>query len=125
MCSSPNGAEISGKELVRVNPGTAFLLAAICSEVIGTTCMKLSQGFTRIVPSVLMGLAYLTSLSMLTFALRHIEVSVAYAIWSGVGTLLISAIGVFAFQESFTLTKAISMVLVIAGVVGLNLTTRH
>jgi small multidrug resistance pump len=101
--------------------GKLWLLGAILAEVLGTTSMKLSQGLTRWVPSVTMGLCYLTSLGMLTLALKHVEVGVAYAIWAGMGTVLIGAIGIFLFQESVSALKLASMLLVVLGVVGLNL----
>jgi len=60
-----------------------YLVLAILLEVSGTTCMKLSEGFTRMVPSILLVVFYTLSLGMLTLALKKIDVSVAYAIWSG------------------------------------------
>ena len=63
-----------------------FLFIGIVLELGGTTCMKLSEGFSRILPSVAMILFYMSSLGMLTLALKHIPLNVAYAIWSGVGT---------------------------------------
>lgn len=98
-----------------------ILLAAIVLEVCGTTCMKLSVGFTRLGYSVALFIFYLLSLTALTFALKRIEVSVAYAVWSGVGTALIAVIGMTYFREPVNATKIVSLVLIIAGVVGLNL----
>ena len=98
-----------------------YLVLAILLEVSGTTCMKLSEGFTRMVPSILLVIFYILSLGMLTLALKKIDVSVAYAIWSGVGTALIATIGVLWFKEPATAMKLISLCLIIIGVVGLNL----
>jgi len=98
-----------------------YLLIAILTEVVGTTMMKVSQGLTRLVPSVLMFVLYGVSFVFMALALKKIEVSTAYAIWSGVGTALIAAIGIYWFQESVNLPKLAGMVLVIAGVVLLNL----
>ncbi len=98
-----------------------YLLAAIVLEVSGTTCMKLSQGFTRLLPSLLLFLFYGLSFTCLNLVLKHIDVSVAYAVWSGLGTALIALVGILYFQETFTTLKVISLVLVILGVVGLNL----
>lgn len=98
-----------------------YLVLAILLEVSGTTCMKLSQGFTRTVPSILLFVFYILSFGMLTLALKKIEVSVAYAVWSGVGTALIATIGVLWFKEPATAMKLISIGLIILGVVGLNL----
>jgi small multidrug resistance pump len=97
------------------------LLAAILFEVAGTTSMKLSQGFSRLLPSILIFVFYAGSFAVLTLALRKIDVSVAYAVWSGVGTALIALIGMLVFQEVFTWTRAVSLLLIITGVVGLNL----
>jgi small multidrug resistance pump len=98
-----------------------YLVLAILLEVSGTTCMKLSEGFTKMVPSILLAVFYTLSLGMLTLALKKIDVSVAYAIWSGVGTALIATIGVLWFKEPATALKLISLGLIIIGVVGLNL----
>ena len=102
------------------------LAAAIVLEVAGTTSMKLSEGFTRPVPSVLLFVFYGASFAALTFALRKIDVSVAYAVWSGVGTALIAAIGILHFREPATLLKLVSIAVIITGVVGLHLSgARH
>jgi small multidrug resistance pump len=98
-----------------------FLVSAIALEVAGTTSMKLSQGFTRFVPSVLLFVCYMASFVALTLALKKIEVSVAYAVWAGVGTALVAAIGVVYFREELTALKLISLLFIIVGVVGLNL----
>ena len=98
-----------------------YLILAILFEVAGTTSMKLSEGFTKLVPSILLGVFYTISFGMLTLALKRIDVSVAYAVWSGVGTALIATIGVLYFKEPMTALKLISLALIIGGVVGLNL----
>ncbi len=98
-----------------------FLVFAILFEVAGTTCMKLSEGFTKLLPSVGLGVFYLLSLTLLTLALKRIDVSVAYAIWSGLGTAVISVIGIAIFREPVTAMKIGSLVLIVLGVVGLNL----
>ncbi|MEH1924654.1 DMT family transporter [Nostoc sp.] len=98
-----------------------FLLLAIMSEVTGTTCMKLSVGFTQLLPSIAMVIFYGISLTSLTFAIKKIDVSVAYAIWSGLGTVLIAIIGILWFKEPANTLKIISIGLVIMGVIGLNI----
>jgi len=98
-----------------------YLALAIVLEVSGTTCMKLSEGFTKTVPSILLFVFYILSFCFLTLALKKIDVSVAYAVWSGVGTALIATIGVLWFKEPATAMKLISLGLIIIGVVGLNL----
>jgi small multidrug resistance pump len=98
-----------------------YLIGAIIFEVFGTICMKLSDGFSNILPSVGIFLFYGISFTSLTIALKEIDVSIAYAIWAGMGTVLITSIGIFWFKEPATAVKMISIVFVIIGVVGLNL----
>ena len=98
-----------------------ILSVAIVLEVAGTNCMKLSQGFSRLIPSVLIFVFYGLSFVGLTIALKKIDVSIAYAVWAGIGTALIAVIGIVYFKESLTLVKVLSLLLIITGVVGLNL----
>ena len=98
-----------------------YLVWAIVLEVSGTTSMKLSQGFTKILPSVLTFVFYGLSLSALTLALKKIDVSVAYAVWSGLGTALIAGIGVLWLKEPLNTLKVVSLTLIIIGVIGLHL----
>jgi len=102
-----------------------YLILAIVMEVIGTTNMKLSQGFTKIVPSVLMFVFYGISFAFITLALKKLDISITYAIWSGVGTALIAAIGFFYFKEPVTAIKIGSIALIVIGVIGLALVERH
>lgn len=98
-----------------------MLVGAIFFEVAGTTCMKLSEGFTRPLPSVLIFVFYGVAFSLLTLALKKIDVSVAYAVWSAIGTAVIAGIGIVWFEEPLTALKVVSLLLIVAGVVGLNL----
>jgi small multidrug resistance pump len=98
-----------------------LLLAAILLEVAGTTSMKLSQGFTRPVPSAFIFVFYAGAFTALTYALRWIDVSVAYAVWSGLGTALMAVIGAVYFGEVLTPARAACILLIVVGVVGLNL----
>lgn len=83
--------------------------------------MKLSEGFTKVWPSTLMFVFYGLCFSFLTLAIKGIEISVAYAVWSGMGTALIATIGIVYFREPVTVIKITSLGLIIAGVIGLNL----
>ena len=96
-----------------------FLSAAIVLEVAGTVSMKLSNGFSNALPSVLLFLFYGASFTCLNFALRTIDVSVAYAIWSALGLMLVAAIGILVLRESASVLKLASIALIVAGVVGL------
>lgn len=102
-----------------------YLCLAIIFEVGGTTSMKLSEGFTRLFPSVLMLVFYLGSFTFLTLSLKNLDVSVAYAIWSGVGIVIITLIGFFVFQEGISIVKAVSIILILIGVVALNMESNH
>ena len=102
-----------------------YLFLAILFEVLGTTAMKLSEGFTKTIPSIAMAVFYIPSLVMLTLTLKKIDVSIAYAIWSGLGTALIAGIGIIVFGESLTPMKIASIALIILGVIGLQLSMSH
>jgi small multidrug resistance pump len=97
-----------------------FLGGAILFEVAGTTCMKLSRGFTELTPSVMMFVLYGCAFALNTVAIKTIELSVAYAIWSGVGTALTAAIGILYFKEPATTIKLVSVGLIVIGVMGLH-----
>ena len=102
-----------------------FLVLAILAEVAGTTSMKLSEGFSKLFPSLGVVVFYGLSFTFLSFALKRLEVGVVYAVWSGVGTVLIATIGVLWFKEPVTAIKIGSLLLIILGVVGLNLSGTH
>ncbi len=103
-----------------------YLALAILLEIFGTTLMKMSDGLTKMLPTLGMFIAYALCFGSLALALKKIPVSVAYAVWSGVGIVIISAIGVVVFKETINTLKVVSIVLIVAGVVGLNLSgTAH
>lgn len=98
-----------------------FLILAILIENAGTTSAKLSQGLTRLLPAVLMFGCYALAYTCFALALKKLDVSVAYAIWSGLGTTLITLIGILQFRESVTPTKLFAIGVIITGVVILHL----
>lgn len=102
-----------------------YLAIAILFEVAGTTSMKLSAGFTRLLPSICILIFYVISFSFLTLTLKKLDVSVAYAVWCGVGIVLICIIGHYFFSESMGWLKVLFIALIILGVVGLNMITKH
>jgi small multidrug resistance pump len=102
-----------------------YLIIAIILEASGTISMKLSDGFTKIGPIIAMLSFYMVGLSLLALALKTIDVSIAYAVWSGLGTAFIAIVGILWFKEPATLIKVISLSLIIMGVVGLNLEGGH
>ena len=97
-----------------------WLALAIGSEIIATVSLKLSDGFTRPVPAVIVVLGYAMSFYALSISLRTIPLGVVYAIWSGVGTAAIVVIGLFLFRETLDLVKVFGIGLIITGVVMLN-----
>lgn len=99
----------------------SYLWIAIALEVAGTTCMKYSEGFTRLLPSVLIFVFYAGAFTALTLALKRLDVGLVYAIWAGVGTVLIAIIGVILFNEPITLLRVSCISLIVLGVVGLSL----
>jgi len=105
--------------------GYALLAAAIAAEVAGTTAMKYSEGFSRLWPSLATVAGYLVAFALLAQTLRTMEVGTAYAIWAGVGTAVIAAIGMVFLGEAMTAAKVAGIALVIAGVVLLNLGGAH
>jgi small multidrug resistance pump len=98
-----------------------FLAVAIAFEVAGTTSMKLAEGFTKAWPSILLFVFYGLSFVGATLALKELDVSIVYAIWSGVGTAAIAIIGFLMFKEPLGAVKLASIGLIVAGVVGLNI----
>ena len=97
------------------------LAVAIACEVAGTIFMKLSESLTKWIWIPPMLVAYILALLGLALALRTIEVGIAYAVWAACGTALIALVGIVFFDESLSLIKIVAILLVIAGVVGLNL----
>ncbi|MFF7201123.1 MULTISPECIES: DMT family transporter [unclassified Streptomyces] len=108
-----------------VRMGYGLLAAAIVAEVAGTTAMKYSDGFTKLWPSVLTVLGYVIAFSLLAQTLKTMSVGTAYAIWAGIGTAAVAAIGMIFLGESTSLVKIGGILLVIAGVVVLNLGGAH
>ncbi len=102
-----------------------LLIGAIAAEVTATSALKQSAGFTRLVPTLVVGAGYLLSFGLLALAVKELQISVAYAIWSGVGTAAITVIGMYAFDEPLTAAKGAGLLLIIGGVVVLNLSGTH
>ena len=88
---------------------------AILLELSGTICLKLSNGFSRLLPSIGVVCFYMGSFALMAQSLKSLEVGIVYAIWAGVGTALIAVVGVLAFGESITAFKILGLVLIIGG----------
>ncbi len=99
----------------------AELLLAIASEQAGTSALKASEGFTQAQPSAIAVIGYILSFYFFGRSMRALPMGLAYALWSGLGMLIATALGLFVFGESITATSALGVLMVIAGVGVLNL----
>ena len=97
-----------------------YLIIAILLEVSGTTCMKISDGFTKLAPTLFIFIFYGLSFTFLSLALKVLPIALTYAIWSGIGTAAITVIGVIWFGEGINAIKLVSLLLIIIGVAGLH-----
>jgi small multidrug resistance pump len=97
-----------------------YLSIAIIAEVIATTALKASDGFSKLGPSILVVIGYGISFYMLSLTLRTIPVGIVYAVWSGVGIILITLIAWFLFGQKLDLSAIIGIGLIISGVIVLN-----
>ncbi|RGP52712.1 hypothetical protein ASB58_18145 [Pseudomonas abyssi] len=98
-----------------------YLISAIVSEVIATSALKASTGFSKPLPSVVVVVGYLVSFYFLSLTLKTIPVGIAYAIWSGVGVVLISIVAWLLYGQKLDLPALIGMGLIISGVMVINL----
>ncbi len=98
-----------------------LLLVAIAFEAVGTTALKASEQFTRLVPAIVTIIAYIGTFYFLSLTLKTIPVGIAYAIWSAFGIVLISLIGYFRFKQSLDLPAILGIALIVAGVIVINL----
>ena len=101
-----------------------YLAAAIVFEVAGSTSMKLSYGLSRLGPTALMFAFYAVAFACNAMALKRLDLSVTYAIWSGLGTAAVAVIGMTWFQEPVTALRLISIAFIVLGVLGLALSAR-
>lgn len=97
---------------------------AILAEVLGTSARKASDGFTRMAPSLVTVAAYVVSFYLLSLTLRPLPIGIAYAIWSGVGIVLISVVGLLLYGQRLDLPALIGLALIVAGVLVVNLFSR-
>ncbi|MDT3443647.1 MULTISPECIES: multidrug efflux SMR transporter [unclassified Pseudofrankia] len=104
-----------------MNAALALLVAAIGSEVAASALLPRADGFKDPLWSAVVLLGYGLSIWLLALVVRTLSVSVTYAIWAGVGTAAVAVVGVFFLGEAMTWAKAVSLALIIAGVIGLNL----
>jgi len=100
--------------------GSLYLLVAIAFEIVATTFLKKSEEFTKLVPSIITVVGYLAAFYCLSISLRSIPIGVAYAIWSGVGIVFITLIGILVFKQTPDLPAIIGLLLIVLGVVVIN-----
>ncbi|GGA09940.1 DMT family transporter [Dyella caseinilytica] len=94
---------------------------AIIAEVIGTSALKASHGFSQLLPSMVVVAGYGVAFFCLSLTLRQMPIGIAYAVWSGAGTALIALIGVVLYKQRLDIPAIIGIVLIISGVLVLNL----
>lgn len=102
-----------------------LLPVAIVLEVLGTTFMKLSEGFTQPVFGIVTAVCYILSFAMLTLALKDLSLGMAYGIWGGVGTFLTTLIGIVFWNDPFSVVVGIGMIAVVAGIALLSKGTQE
>ncbi len=106
-------------------PAGVLLGLAILTEVIGTVLLRVSDGFSKPLPSAGVVVMYVISVIFLARVLKEMEIGFTYAVWAGVGTAAVAIIGVAVWDEPLGMVKVLSLMAVIAGVVGLNLAASH
>ncbi|MBN1856561.1 MAG: multidrug efflux SMR transporter [Dehalococcoidia bacterium] len=98
-----------------------ILALGIAAEIASVTCMKLAEGFSKWIPSVLTFVFMGIGVAVMIYALKHFDLSFAYTVWAGLGILCVAVIGILFFKEPVTALKIVSIVLVVIGVTGLNI----
>ena len=101
-----------------------LILGAILLEVLGTVMMRLSEGFAKPVYTIGVFICYGGSLTLLIFSLKYFQMSIVYAMWSGLGIAIIAVVELIYFKEKIDILKAISLLLIVLGVIGLNLSRK-
>lgn len=98
-----------------------FLFGAILCETFATTALKATEQFTKPIPSIATILGYAASFYLLSLTLQKISVGIAYAMWSGIGIVLVSALGFFVYKQKLDMPAMLGLALIIAGVIVINL----
>ena len=98
-----------------------YLLIAGALEITWAITMKMSDGFTVLLPSIITGIGYIASAVFLSIALKQLPLGTAYAIWTGMGIVGTSVLGVLLFQEKLTVPQVICVILIVAGIAGLKI----
>ncbi|PAV09253.1 multidrug DMT transporter [Arsenophonus sp. ENCA] len=104
--------------------GLAYLLISIVAEVIATTSLKASDGFTRLLPSIIVVIGYSISFFGLSQVVKMMPLGIAYAIWSGLGIVLVSVAALFLYQQKLDWPAILGILLIISGVLVINLVSK-
>ena len=102
-----------------------MLLLAIGSEVIGTSCLKLSEGFSKPIPTLVVLVSYATAMLLLSRVVQTIPLGITYALWSGIGIVAIVLVGLFAYKQVPSPGQLVGIATITAGVIIVNLTGKH
>jgi small multidrug resistance pump len=102
-----------------------FLSIAIAAEVTATSALKLSDGFTRLVPSIIVVIGYGIAFFFLSLTLKNIPIGIAYAIWSGAGITLISIIGYFYYRQALDIPAMAGILLIVVGIIVINVFSKN
>ena len=102
-----------------MNPFVVLMMAIAC-EIVGTSALRMSAGFTRLWPSAVVVITYLLSFFLYSQVLKQLPMGVAYAIWAGLGTAGVIVVGVLVWHDTLNLWQILGIVLVVAGAVMLN-----
>ena len=108
-----------------MNKAWVLLLFAITSEVIGTSFLKLSEGFSKPIPTLVVLVAYSTSMLLLSRVVQTIPLGITYALWSGIGIIAIVLVGLFAYKQVPSPGQLVGIATITAGVIIVNLTGKH
>ena len=98
-----------------------LLIVAITAEVVGTSCLRLSQGMTKPLPTVLVFLAYAIAMGLLSKVVMSLPLGLTYALWSGIGTVAIVLVGWLAYQQTLSVAQLIGIGMITSGVVLVNI----
>ena len=108
-----------------MNKAWVLLLFAITSEVIGTSCLKLSEGFSKPIPTLVVLVSYATAMLLLSRVVQTIPLGINYALWSGIGIVAIVLVGLFAYKQVPSPGQLVGIATITAGVIIVNLTGKH
>ncbi|RZI79014.1 MAG: multidrug efflux SMR transporter [Rubrivivax sp.] len=110
-----------------MNPQTfawLVLAASVVAEVLGTLALRYASGFTKLWPSVAVVICYACAIWLMSFAVKHLEMGLTYAVWAGAGTALTALLGMVWFQEATSVLRFAGLGCIVAGVIALNLSAQ-